>query len=101
MDNQSKLQAKLVELLGSNNVYYQPPTSLLMKYPAIRYSKSDIDSKYANNIKYSNHNRYELIVIDSLPDHEVIQKILSLPLSSFDRHYVQDGLNHDVITLYF
>lgn len=101
MNDQAKLQTKLEELLGSRNVYYQPPASLLMKYPAIRYSKSDIESKYANNIKYANHYRYELIVIDKLPDNEVIRKILELPLSSFDRTYTQDGLYHDVITLYF
>lgn len=101
MDNQDKLQTLLEGLLGSRNVYYQPPTSLLMKYPAIRYSKDDIESKYANNKSYNRRNRYEIIVIDELPDNKVIQEILDLPLSSFNRHYTQDGLNHDVITLYY
>ena len=101
MDKQAKLQTLLEELLGSRNVYYEPPASLLMKYPAIRYSLSDIDAKYADNFSYSIRNRYELVVIDYLPDNEVIQKILDLPLSSFDRRYNQDGLVHDVITLYY
>lgn len=101
MDKQAKLQTLLEGLLGSRNVYYQPPANLLMKYPAIRYSLSDIDSKYANNKTYSYSNRYELVVIDYLPDNSVVQKILDLPLASFDRRYTQDGLVHDVITLYF
>lgn len=102
MDNKQEiLQAKLEELLGSENVYYQPPESLKMKYPAIRYSKSDIVSTHADNIKYSKNNRYEIIVIDRLPDNKVIDKILELPYSSYDRHYTSDNLNHDVITLYY
>jgi hypothetical protein len=101
MEKQAELQTLLEELLGSRNVYYEPPAGLLMKYPAIRYSLSDIDTKYADNLSYSNRNRYELIIIDYLPDNKVVQKILDLPLSSFDRRYNQDGLVHDVITLYY
>ena len=72
-----------------------------MEYPCIRYSKSDIESTHADNVKYSKHNRYEIIVIDKLPDNEVIQKILDLPYTSFDRHYTSNNLNHDVIVLYY
>lgn len=95
------LQTKLEELLGSRNVYYQPPESLKMEYPAIRYSRADIDSKHADNMNYSNVNYYEIIVIDRRPDNPVIQKIMELPMSSFGRHYTADNLHHDVINLYF
>lgn len=101
MADRLSLQAQLEELLGTRNVYYQPPENLKMGYPAIRYSKADIESRYANNSKYSKFTRYEVIVIDKKPDNEVIQKILDLPYSSYDRHYVADNLNHDVIELYF
>ena len=101
MASRLQLQSKLEELLGNKNVYYQPPESLKMEYPAIRYSKSKIESVNADNIKYSNYTRYEIIVIDRRPDNDVINKILSLPLSSYDRHYTSDNLNHDIITLYF
>ena len=101
MASQAALQSKLEELLGSRNVYYQPPASLVMKYPAIRYNTDVIESKFADNKKYANHTRYQVTVISKQPDHEVIQKILDLPLSSFGRHYVADNLNHDVINLYY
>ena len=101
MDKRLKLQSNLEKLLGSKHVYYQPPASLKMEYPAIRYSKSNISSRHADDIKYSNFTRYEIVVIDKKPDNKVIDEILSLPLSSFDRHYVSDNLNHDVITLYY
>lgn len=101
MASQAELQTKLETLLGSRNVYYQPPESLKMNYPAIRYSTSTISSNHADNVKYSNHTRYEITVIDSMPDNDVINKILALPYSSYDRHYVSNNLNHDVINLYF
>lgn len=102
MENkQQELQAMLEKLLGSRNVYYQPPESLQMKYPAIRYELNTIDSRNADNIKYSKNNRYTITVIDRLPDNEVISKILDLPYSSYDRRYNSSNLVHDVITLYY
>ena len=101
MADRLDLQSLLEELLESRNVYYQPPESTKMQYPAIRYSKKRIDSKYANNAKYSMRDCYELIVISKTPDHPVIKKLLALPYCSYDRPYVADNLNHDVLTIYY
>lgn len=101
MASRLDLQSKFEELLGSENVYYQPPESKKMNYPAIRYSLDDIETKFANDNSYSLFNKYSVIVIDRLPDNPVIKKILSLPMSSYVRHYVADNLNHDVLELYF
>ena len=43
MRNRLDLQKIFEDILGSKNVYFQPPESLKMKYPAIRYSLDDID----------------------------------------------------------
>lgn len=101
MAKRQELQSKLEELLGSRNVYYQPPPSVQMRYPAIRYAKANIDSRYANNAKYINKTLYDVVVIDQMPDNPVIEKILELPNSAYDRWYSADGLNHDNIKLYF
>ena len=101
MGNRLELQTKLEELLGSRNVYYQPPESIKMEYPAIVYSKSDIQSRFANGSAYSLSSRYEIIVIDRKPDNPVIDKLLIMPYCSFDRHYKSDNLNHDILTLYY
>lgn len=101
MDSRLKLQTLLENYLGSKNVYYQPPESLKMEYPCIRYSKSRPDVKHADNVKYLNKDRYELIVIDRRPDNKVIKDLLTMSYSSFDRHYVSNNLHHDVINLYF
>ena len=101
MGSRLELQTKLEELLGNRNVYFDPPENLKMEYPAIRYSISKYDARHADNIKYSNITRYELIVIDKRAGNDVIKKILELPLSSHDRHYTSDNLHHDNIILYF
>lgn len=101
MANREELQSLLVELLKSDQVYYQPPESIRMTYPAIAYSKSRIDTRKANDKSYSMNTRYEVIVIDKRPDNPVIQKLLMLPYCSYDRSYKSDNLNHDVLTIYY
>ena len=86
MSSRLELQTKLEELLGSRNVYYQPPETVKMEYPAIVYSKK---------------NKYSLIVISKKPDDPVIDKLLEVPYCSYDRSYKSDNLNHDVLTLYY
>ena len=99
MANRLTLHDTMTKLLGSQNVYYQPPASTKMKYPAIVYSRSNINEKYANNAIYSRYNSYDIIVIDNLPDNPVIEKLLDLPYCSHSRHYVSDNLHHDVLKL--
>lgn len=101
MASRIDLQEKLEELFGSSNVYYQPPASVKMEYPAIRYSRKNIDKKSADNAAYKLTNCYEIIVIDRKPDNKVIEKLLALPMCSYDRPYKADNLNHDVLTLYY
>ena len=101
MADRLDLQGLLEELLESRNVYYQPPESVKMQYPAIRYSKKNIQSVYANNSKYLMRDCYELIVISRKPDDPVIKKLLALPDGSYDRQYIADNLYHDTLTIYY
>jgi hypothetical protein len=101
MASRLELQSKLEELLGSMNVYYQSPSNGRMQYPAIKYSKKKIESRYANDATYSLLDCYEIIVIDPKPDNPVIKKLLQLPHCQYDRPYTADNLNHDVLTLYY
>ena len=101
MADRLDLQGLLEELLESRNVYYQLPESIKMQYPAIRYSKKNIQSVYANNSKYLMRDCYELIVISRNPDDPVIKRLLALPYCSYDRQYIADNLYHDVLTIYY
>lgn len=101
MRTQADLQSFLEKLLNSENVYYRAPAGVKMKYPAIKYDRSAFDTNYANNKAYKQKTAYTLTVIDKNPDNPVIFKLSEMPLCRFDRHYIADGLNHDVFTLYF
>ena len=101
MSRRSELQSLLEELLGEKHVYYQPPESKKLDYPAIVYSKSRIDKRPANDSAYNLDTRYELIVMDKRPDNPVIEKLLALSYCSYDRNYESDNLNHDVLTIYY
>lgn len=96
-----ELHEILCECLGSRNVYFQPPETIKMQYPAIVYSRDDIENEPANNKPYIQSTAYNIIVIDADPDSEVVGKVSKLPQCTFDRHYAADNLNHDSFTLYF
>ena len=98
MRTRLELDTKLRELCP--NVYYQPPESVRMKYPAIRYSRYDVDNQHADNFAYFQSPAFQIIVIDANPDSEIVPAIAELPMCSYDRHYSADNLNHDVFTIY-
>lgn len=101
MGLRTALQSLLEELLGSTNVYFQPPSNVVMQYPAIVYNRDRADTKFADNLPYSRIKRYLVTVIDRNPDSVIPDKIGELPLCLLDRTYVADGLNHDVFVLYY
>lgn len=99
MGNRLDLQTILEELLGSRNVYFQPPASIKMKYPAIVYSRKNLSLIHANNHVYGQLPEYEVTLIDPDPDSVFIEKLLQLPYCRFDRHFTSDDLNHDVFSI--
>lgn len=101
MHRRLDLQTMLEELLESRNVYFQPPASVKMQYPAIVYSRNKIDNDHADDGVYKQSLEYQAIVIDSDPDSEIVMKMSRLPRCEHERHYTADGLNHDVFKLYY
>lgn len=101
MHDRLGLHEELCKILGSRNVYFQPPVSVSMKYPAIVYERDNIRNEHANDSVYMQPRVYSLTVIDSDPDSEIVEKISKLPKCSFSRHFTSDNLNHDVFTIYY
>lgn len=101
MDRQLELQEILKNILGSSNVYFQPPSSVKMEYPCIVYQRDNIEQKFADNRTYASLVRYSLTLIGRSPKNNLISKLLELPYCSYDRFYTADSLNHDVFTLYY
>jgi hypothetical protein len=101
MANRIDLQALLEVVLGSSNVYFQPPANVQMQYPCIVYVRDSADSKFADNKKYRYTKRYQVTIIDRDPDSVIPDTIAQLPLCGFQRFFTKDNLNHDVFNLYF
>lgn len=101
MGTRLDLQSMLEKILGSRNVYYQPPESIKLQYPAIVYSRSDIYNIFANDKPYGQTKAYELTVIDKDPDSKIVDKIADIPMCRYNRHFTSDNLNHDVFILYY
>lgn len=95
------LQEFLETLKGDRNVYFQPPASVKMNYPAIVYKLSNINNTHANNSPYIQDTAYQLIYITKNPDDVMVKTLSKLPMCDFDRHYTADNLNHYSYILYY
>lgn len=95
------LQEVLEDILGTENVYFQPGSNVTMEYPCIVYNVDGLDTKWADNLAYDQTVEYQVTVIDRNPDNETWRKVGRLPKSSLTRTAVVDNLNHYYFTLYF
>lgn len=101
MDRRLSLSTLLREVLGSENVYFQPPESRQMQYPCISYEPDRRKIEHADNVPYADRKGYQLVYMTRNPDDVIPDKLAVLPLCRFDRHYVVDNLHHYVFILYF
>lgn len=101
MASRPYLHTRLEELLGTRNVYFQPPESIKMNYPAIVYALEDIENAHADDGVYLSYKRYSVTVIDKNPDSTFVDMVAALPTCQFNRHYNSENLNHWNFSLYF
>ena len=102
MASRIDLHNELCTLLGSRNVYFQPPETIKMSYPCIVYHRDDVETEHADDRIYKHRNRYTITVIDSDPDSKTPDMImLHFMMCRFDRSFVFDNLNHTNLILYY
>ncbi len=85
----------------TENVYFQPPINVQLRYPCIIYKRDFADTKFANDKPYNHQLRYMITIIDPDPDSTIPDKVASMPMSLFNRFYTADNLNHDVYNVYY
>jgi hypothetical protein len=85
----------------TENVYFQPPTNVQLKYPCIIYKRDFAHTEFADDKPYNHMLRYAVTIIDSNPDSDIPKKVALMPLSVFNRFYTADNLNHDVYNVFF
>lgn len=101
-DKRIELQEILERELGSNQVFFQPPETLKMSYPSIRYVRASARTFKANDHMYHFRQGYTLTLIEYDPDSELAKRLLDIfPFSRIDSYYRSDGLNHTKMTIYF
>lgn len=98
MANRSTIHQKLKTMCA--HVYFQPPPSQQLQYPAIIYSLSGINKENANNSVYLQSRVYEVIVIDADPESIIVNKMAEDPKTTFVRSYVVNNLYHTVFKIY-
>lgn len=102
MADRLDLHEELCTLLGSRNVYFQPPASVKMKYPCIRYSSDGMSVNHANDFAYSYTKRYQGVIIDPNPDSTIAESMLiHFPMFSVGSSYIAENLNHFPFTIYY
>lgn len=96
-----QLQEVLEGLLGTSQVYFQPPNNVQMEYPCIVYKRDTANTAFAGNLPYRHTKRYQVTVIDQNPDSLIPDKVAQLPMCIHNRHFSVGHLNHDIYILYF
>lgn len=88
-------------ILGSDHVYFQPPESVQMQYPAIVYERDTARTQFADNVPHRFTLRYKVTVISREPDSDFHLKIAKLPMTTYERHFTTANLHHDVLNTFF
>lgn len=101
MARRNDLHKILTRIEGVKKVYFQPPESVKMEYPCIRYVVNSDFNRRADNELYNHRTMYLITVIDKNPDSVIPDAIRVLPYCAMDRFYTADNLNHWVFTIYF
>lgn len=100
--NRIALHEKICELLGSRNVYFQPPSNIHMNYPCIVYYANPVYSFHADNTRYLVWYEYKVQIIAHDPDFQLFDTFpdnFSFCSESGSR-FAKDNLNHANYTLY-
>lgn len=102
MASRLELQTKLESILGSKSVYFQPPATVSMSYPAVVYAIGTGAVKRADNMVYNFTNSYDVTFIYKVPNLDIIETMLSeFQMCRLSSSYCSDNLNHYVFNLYF
>ena len=108
-----QLIAELMDLLGTDKVYFQPapdfsensePVILTgIEYPCFMIKRTMAYQPKADDRTYLFRPGYDVTYINrDEPDDEMIYKVVKhFKICNYQRHYVSDNLHHDLFTIYY
>lgn len=102
MGSRVELHNELKAVLGSSNVYFQPPSNVSLKFPCIIYSLSAVDTDHADDQVYTLNRRYTVQHIFKDVNNDLIDDLLGrFSYISYDRRFVNDNLYHDNYSIFY
>lgn len=97
-----ELQKELESILGTRNVYFQPPETIKLIYPCIIYSREPSEAYHADNNRYIVKDRYSILLITKDPENNTVNDILNhFKYCSESQFYISDNLYHFALNLYY
>lgn len=94
------LHSRLLDF--ADNVYFQPPSNIMLNYPCIIYNKNGKVREYGNNDLYLGTQKYSLTVISRDPDDTIADELeQALQYCVITNHYTTDNLHHTSLTLHY
>lgn len=100
-NTREELQELLQKTIDSENVYFQPPASIQIKYPCVVYELEDLTPVFADDLTYLLHDSYQITFMTHDPDDWRIKKLAELPMIRFSRYFAADNINHYVYIMYY
>lgn len=98
--SRERLHKKLKEVADEYGmkVYFQPPDNTRLDYPCIIYKYDTPETQFADNIGYINKMSYEIMVVKTDHELDVIKSLTSkLKRVRFRRIYINDNMYHYVL----
>ena len=102
MADRMQLHKILINLLGSDHAYYDPPENVKLQYPCFIYSDENPYVRNANNRLYTFTRAYNVIYINKNPDNGMTQKMFeAFQYVRAGSSYVTEGLHHYTFDIYY
>lgn len=105
MASRLQLHEELVGVLNDPDaVYFQPPASMYMTYPCIKYKKVGRLIEKADNGIFRKLDRYQITLITDDPDDESLSEAMFEHFGArlgFEQKYTADDLYHEVYSLVY
>ena len=99
--NRVKLHHMLEDILGSKNVYYDPPESFKLKYPCIVYYLDGFNDLPADNQTYIRMRRYNMTYITTDSEDPIAEKLADIRYCTLSRPFAVSDLFHFAYVLYY
>lgn len=101
MHKQQEVQSILESILGSRNVYFQPPASVQIKFPAFIYFTGRVNDRFADDSRYLKRRPYEVQYVSKTFDEKFVNDMLELPYCELNTTFKKDNVYHYNFTIYF